>query len=146
MVKYGSTDTASASDLGTPEQSNAEDYEFDESQDFGNAIDGMGFLTAEASKAGYTGPQSGIAALKFLRSLPSGYEEDNGDGGLPTSQNSLADSMRPATGLDFFINDYFTYYHPAYPLLHEGLFRARLSGALCLYQHLLHELTTIKAL
>ncbi|KAF2163839.1 hypothetical protein M409DRAFT_31606, partial [Zasmidium cellare ATCC 36951] len=128
LLKYGSTDAASSSDLGTPEQSNAEDYEFDESQDFGNAIDGMGFLTAEASKAGYTGPQSGIAALKFLRSLPSGYQDDSGDGVLPVS-NGLAEGMRANTNVDSFINDYFAYYHPAYPLLHEGLFRARLSGA-----------------
>ncbi|GAT24613.1 Zn(II)2Cys6 transcription factor [Aspergillus luchuensis] len=52
------------------EPSNAEDYEFDESQDFDNSTDGMGFLTVDPHKAGYTGPQSGIAALKFLQSLP----------------------------------------------------------------------------
>ena len=65
VLKHGSTDGGSLSDVGTPEQSNAEDYEFDESKDFGNAIDGMGFLNSEASKAGYTGPQSGLAAVKF---------------------------------------------------------------------------------
>ncbi|KAL4978150.1 hypothetical protein BDW66DRAFT_165195 [Aspergillus desertorum] len=51
------------------EHSNAEDYEFDESQDFDNSTDGMGFLTVDPHKAGYTGPQSGVAALKFLQSL-----------------------------------------------------------------------------
>ena len=29
---------------------------------------------------------------------------------------------------DSFIHDYFQLYHPAYPLLHEGTFRARVSG------------------
>lgn len=41
-----------------------------ESQDFGNFTDGMGFLTVDPRRAGYTGPQSGIAALKFLQYLP----------------------------------------------------------------------------
>ncbi|KAI7689437.1 hypothetical protein KC353_g19609, partial [Hortaea werneckii] len=56
------------------EQRNAEDYEFDESEDFNEAIDGMGFLTLESQKSGYTGPQSGIAAMCFLRSLPNDLE------------------------------------------------------------------------
>lgn len=30
----------------------------------------MGYLTVDPHKAGYTGPQSGVAALKFLQSLP----------------------------------------------------------------------------
>lgn len=118
------------SDVDTPEQSNAEDYEFDESQDIGNAIDGMGFLTPETSKAGYTAPQAGIAALKFLRSLPSGYQDDGGDKTLPIPPNVPSDGTRQAFSLDSFISDCFTYYYPAFPLLHEGLFRARLSGKL----------------
>jgi transcriptional regulatory protein GAL4 len=27
-----------------------------------------------------------------------------------------------------YMNDYFTIYHTAYPILHEGTFRARVSG------------------
>ncbi|KAE8149167.1 fungal-specific transcription factor domain-containing protein [Aspergillus avenaceus] len=113
------------------ELSNAEDYEFDESQDFDNSIDGMGFLTAGPHKAGYTGPQSGIAALKFLQSLPlylplhsintpSSLDEDGGPALLP----------QPTETLNRHIDDYFSLYHPAYPILHEGTFRARISGAL----------------
>ncbi|KAE8388474.1 fungal-specific transcription factor domain-containing protein [Aspergillus alliaceus] len=113
------------------EHSNAEDYEFDESQDFDNSIDGMGFLTADPHKAGYTGPQSGIAALKFLQSLPlylplnsvntpSSLDDDD----FPTARS------QPVATVNRYIDDYFSLYHPAYPILHEGTFRARISGAL----------------
>lgn len=111
------------------EHSNAEDYEFDESHDFDNSIDGMGFLTADPHKAGYTGPQSGIAALKFLQSLPlylplnslstpSSLDDD----GLPNVPSQSASTLNRC------IDDYFSLYHPAYPILHEGTFRARISG------------------
>lgn len=111
------------------EPSNAEDFEFDESRDFDNSIDGMGFLTTDPRKAGYTGPQSGIAALKFLRSLPlylpldhvstpSCLDEGDTSGGTPQA----------AATISHYINEYFSLYHPAYPILHEGTFRARVSG------------------
>ncbi|KAL2833268.1 fungal-specific transcription factor domain-containing protein [Aspergillus cavernicola] len=114
------------------EHSNAEDYEFDESQDFDNSTDGMGFLTIDPHKAGYTGPQSGVAALKFLQSLPlyiplssfiptsSLDDDDISDSGPPRKQAEVAR----------YLDDYFAFYHPAYPILHEGTFRARVSGAL----------------
>ncbi|GLA74800.1 hypothetical protein AtubIFM55763_006046 [Aspergillus tubingensis] len=116
------------------EPSNAEDYEFDESQDFDNSTDGMGFLTVDPHKAGYTGPQSGIAALKFLQSLPlylpltsfsplSCLDDDMDGGTNCTAQQRRADVLR-------YLDDYFAIYHPAYPILHEGTFRARVSGAL----------------
>lgn len=117
------------------EPSNAEDYEFDESQDFGNFTDGMGFLTVDPRKAGYTGPQSGIAALKFLQSLPlyiplssfvptSSLDDD-------VSEASASTPLGKQTGiLSQHLDDYFAFYHPAYPILHEGTFRARVSGAL----------------
>ncbi|KAF9894941.1 hypothetical protein FE257_004563 [Aspergillus nanangensis] len=113
------------------EHSNAEDYEFDESQDFDNSIDGMGFLTVDPHKAGYTGPQSGIAALKFLQSLPlylplnsvntpSSLDEEDVPGATSHSSSTIGK----------YIDEYFSLYHPAYPILHEGTFRARISGAL----------------
>lgn len=109
------------------EASNAEDYEFDESQDFDNSTDGMGFLVAEPGKAGYMGPQSGVAAVKFLQSLrlylpipSSGTTSlDEPDTNLP-----VASSFNMAK----YMNDYFCIYHTAYPILHEGTFRARVSG------------------
>ncbi|GAB1209133.1 hypothetical protein APSETT445_007899 [Aspergillus pseudonomiae] len=113
------------------EHSNAEDYEFDESQDFDNSIDGMGFLTADPHKAGYTGPQSGIAALKFLQSLPLylPLNSVNTPSSLDEDDFPAVRSQSTAT-VSRYIDDYFALYHPAYPILHEGTFRARISGAL----------------
>ena len=112
------------------EHLNAEDFEFDESEDPENSIDGMAFLTADTHKSGYTGPQSGIAALKFLQSLPP-Y--------LPITYNASplsglddeeipAAASHPLATKNRYIDYYFELYHPAYPILHEGTFRARVSG------------------
>lgn len=113
------------------ELTNADDYEFDESLDFEGSIDGMASLTADPHKAGYTGPPSGIAALKFLQSLPpylpvthSSPLSGPDDTGIPE-----ASSQTPAT-ISRYIDEYFSLYHPAYPILHEGTFRARVFGKL----------------
>jgi hypothetical protein len=114
------------------EYSNAEDYEFDESQDFDNTTDGMGFLVSEPSKAGYMGPQSGVAALKFLQSLhlyipnyskptPSLALDETETRDLPSTSSIV---------ITQYMDAYFSIYHVAYPILHEGTFRARASGAL----------------
>ncbi|PYH88242.1 hypothetical protein BO71DRAFT_488915 [Aspergillus ellipticus CBS 707.79] len=116
------------------EHSNAEDYEFDESQDFDNSTDGMGFLTVDPHKAGYTGPQAGVAALKFIQSLPlylpltsfcpsSSLDDDDDTASVSSVERRRANALR-------YLDDYFAFYHPAYPILHEGTFRARVSGAL----------------
>lgn len=117
--------------VGIAEPSNAEDYEFDESQDFDNSTDGMGLLTVDTRKAGYTGPQSGVATLKFLQSLPlyiplssfvptSSLDDDPSDF-APLVAGKQVEVSR-------YLDDYFAFYHPAYPILHEGTFRARVSG------------------
>lgn len=110
------------------EFSNAEDYEFDESQDFDNSTDGMGSLVMEPGKVGYTGPQSGVAALKFLQTLHL-YIPIHGRMPLPLDEQDSR-SIPEASSADIarYINDYFAIYHTAYPLLHEGTFRARVSG------------------
>ncbi|KKK24896.1 hypothetical protein ARAM_000130 [Aspergillus rambellii] len=114
------------------EHSNAEDYEFDESQEFDNSTDGMGFLTIDPHKAGYTGPQSGIAALKFLQSLPLYIPLSSFNPASSLDDDDLADSGLPRKRgeISRYLDDYFAFYHPAYPILHEGTFRARVSGAL----------------
>lgn len=112
-----------------PEPLNPEDFEFDESAEYGDAIDGMGFLTVDSYKSGYTGPQSGIAALNVLRSLPTTYALDANNGATLDSMYSAA-SLDDHASTDVLIGDYFRIFHPAYPLLHEGSFRARASGAL----------------
>ncbi|KAF2149732.1 hypothetical protein K461DRAFT_230512 [Myriangium duriaei CBS 260.36] len=111
------------------EHSNAEHFEFDESQDFDNSTDGMGSLVVEPSKSGYTGPQSGIAAFKFLQSLPLCV--------LSSQANPISDDVDTAnlempstTDAKQHLDSYFSIYHHAYPLLHEGIFRARVAGVL----------------
>lgn len=111
-------------------QSDPGDYEFDESHDFDELIDGMGFLTAEPCRSGYTGPTSGVAALRLLRSLPTENRAADETVSGHLGQSPLIDvSMSEFVDVDALINDYFLLYHPAYPLLHEGLFRARVLGA-----------------
>ncbi|KAF4126260.1 Fungal trans [Geosmithia morbida] len=108
------------------EPTNAEEYEFDESKDAEGSIDGMAFLTADPHKAGYTGPQSGIAALKFLRSLPP-YLPISRSSPLTASEDQNVPEAHsfPVSEIRRYIDDYFSLYHPAYPILHEGTFRAR---------------------
>lgn len=115
------------SEASPTEASNVEDYEFDESQDFDNTTDGMGFLIAEPGKAGYMGPQSGVAAVKFLQSLHL-YSPISGTS--TTSLDELDTNLPVASSADIanYMNDYFAIYHTAYPILHEGTFRARVSG------------------
>jgi hypothetical protein len=114
-------------DTDTPEQSNAEDYEFDESQDFDCSTSGSGLLTMTTRKAGYTGPQSGIAALKLLSPLRQDTGTIPEKSSLSRVHNALYLEAAQAPS-DIYVTQYFTYYHPYYPLLHEGLFRARVSG------------------
>ncbi|KAH7193987.1 fungal-specific transcription factor domain-containing protein [Fusarium flagelliforme] len=129
-TRYGPASNQPPNDPSPAEWSNAEDYEFDETQDFDNTTDGMGSLITEPGKVGYTGPQSGVAALKFLQTLhlyipadqPTLFPLDDPDS-RSTSEASAADISR-------YIDDYFKIYHSSYPILHEGTFRARLSGAL----------------
>lgn len=113
------------------EHNNAEDYEFDESHDGERSIDGMAFLTADPHKAGYTGPQSGIAALKFLQSLPPYLPITYASpfSGPDDKEVPEASSLSSAE-INRYIDEYFSLYHPAYPILHEGTFRARVSGKL----------------
>lgn len=113
------------------EPANAEDYEFDESQDLEGSIDGMAFLTPDPHKAGYTGPQSGIAALKFLQSLPPYLSINYASPlGSPDEQGVPEVSSHTPATINRYIDEYFALYHPAYPILHEGTFRARVSGKL----------------
>lgn len=107
---------------------NPEDFEFDESQDFDNGLDGMGCLQAEPQKSGYMGPHSGISTLRLLRTLQRRQPV-----GLDASPDALGEpDLAPPTSSDLirYMDDYFTMYHTTYPILHEGTFRARVAGAL----------------
>ncbi|KAJ4179842.1 hypothetical protein NW755_012237 [Fusarium falciforme] len=129
-MSYRPTANEHPADASPAEYSNAEDYEFDESQDFDNSTDGMGSLITEPGKVGYTGPQSGVAALKFLQTLHSYIPADSGRP-LPLDEPDTRSTAEASSAdVSRYITDYFTMYHTAYPVLHEGTFRARVSGAL----------------
>lgn len=115
------------SEASPAEASNAEDYEFDELQDFDNTTDGMGFLIAEPGKAGYMGPQSGVAAVKFLQSLRL-YSPISSTSATSLDEPDMNLPVASSTAISRYMNDYFSIYHTAYPILHEGTFRARVSG------------------
>lgn len=139
-VSESTTATEQPPETSPTEFSNAEDYEFDESQDFDNTTDGMGFLVAEPSKVGYMGPQSGVAALKFLQTLHH-YIPNYSATSPSLDGTEIQDLPTTSPGnISRYMDDYFSIYHTAYPILHEGTFRARASGwwvsfhgALCLY-------------
>lgn len=109
------------------ELSNVEDYEFDESQEFDNSTDGMGFLVVEPGKAGYMGPQSGAAALKFLQSLHLSVPV-NSTSALTLDEPDDLDIQASSADIKRYLDDYFSIYHTAYPILHEATFRARVFG------------------
>lgn len=115
-------------DSGHAESLNADDLDFDESHGFSDLVDGMVSLTVEPHRAGYMGTESGSAALKFLNELSActprpSPASPSGDGEADT----VAALTRPPE-LNRLLDDYFTVYHPAYPILHEPTFRAQISG------------------
>lgn len=123
------------------EFSNAEQYEFDESKEFDNTTDGMGSLVVEPSKAGYTGPQSGVAALKFLQALPLCIPTESGSPLSLDAPDASDATSATAADVNRYIDHYFLIYHTAYPILHEATFRARVFGKRKCFLRLLLMLT-----
>lgn len=113
--------------------------EWDETADFQTLTDGIGSLSVDPKGSGYMGPQSGNALLRYLQSIsnffPGPEDDQNDDRGflnnhqLPPPQERLASSTFTHCCIDW----YFKYYHSAYPILHEGFFRAQSMGEE--YQH-----------
>lgn len=112
-----------------------ESLEWDESLDLNAVADGIGSLSLLRKGSGYMGPQSGIALLKYLQSI----------GKLLADDESTYEQTAHTSSVDAFLFDatadtagyrqqcidwYFGHYHCAYPLLHEGYFRAQVMGAL----------------
>ncbi|CAG9997136.1 unnamed protein product [Clonostachys byssicola] len=128
-TRYGPAGNQPLNDPSPAEWSNAEDYEFDETQVFDNTTDGMGSLVTEPGKVGYTGPQSGVAALKFLQTLHL-YAPADQRTPFPLDTDSRNTPEASSADISRYLDDYFKIYHSSYPILHEGTFRARLSGAL----------------
>lgn len=119
-------------DTSTPEA-----LEWNETPDVMHATDGIGSLTlkSRASGYGYMGPQSGNSLLRYLQSVSNflADEDDlniaNGTARLP---QLVPQASRSRAHTNEFRNQcvdwYFLYFHKAYPILHEGCFRAQYMG------------------
>lgn len=108
----------------------ANSLDWDESVDVAAAADGIGSLSMNPKGIGYMGPQSGNALLRKLQSISVLYF-------TPCDELTLQQSPQPGVPEHIlrspqFVNQcidwYFQYYHCAYPILHEGHFRAQLMG------------------
>lgn len=113
------------------ESEQADSLDWDESAGFASAGDGIGSLSMSRRGVGYMGPQSGNALLKNLQSIytlmfPSPESETAVQN--PIKPNIAEDVLQSARFSDCCIEWYFKYYNCAYPVLHEGYFRAQCMG------------------
>ncbi|KAE8306331.1 fungal-specific transcription factor domain-containing protein [Aspergillus transmontanensis] len=116
-----------------PDLEDADTLEWDESADSTSVNDGIGSLSVTQHDIGYMGPQSGNALLKNLQSLhmhlfPLQEAEMTFPG---QAKSTLAeDVLQSSSYSESCIDWYFGLYNCAYPVLHEGYFRAQCIGVL----------------
>lgn len=133
-VGAGDGDGSRQADTVETESERAERFEWDESCDFDSITDGMGSLSVDPKGAGYMGPQSGNALLRFLQSLAAFFPLPQYNSNKALESRALSDSAVPehslssSTSVDRCFEHYFKFYHSAYPILHEGVFRAQYMG------------------
>lgn len=128
-------DQFAASSSPEPEFETVEALEWDETLDLGAITDGMGSLAIHKKASGYMGPQSGTALLRYLQSVGNFLSEDGcADGSFsslytnPTVSEELSSKVSSSSFRARCLDWYFTHFHKAYPLIHEGTFRAMLMG------------------
>jgi transcriptional regulatory protein GAL4 len=112
----------------------ADTFEWDESTEFDSITDGIGSLSIDPKGTGYMGPQSGSVLLRYLASLAAFFSVPEDDRGSQVESVKSAESVasRDLAASSRFkqccIDWYFQYFHFAYPILHEGFFRAQYAG------------------
>lgn len=118
---------------GEYELEKADSLEWDETSDIETIADGIGSLSVDPKGSGYMGPQSGNALIRYLQSIASFFPALDSSDPLyvaAVSPNRVAPINQ--SGSHAFtqrcVDWYFQYYHPAYPILHEGFFRAEFMG------------------
>lgn len=119
--------------FATPQDSEyegADTLDWDESSDVAAAADGIGSLSVSSKGIGYMGPQSGNALLRKLQSISILYFTPYDDLTPQQSpQPSIPDHvLKSKQFTNQCVEWYFQHYHRAYPILHEGHFRAQLMG------------------
>lgn len=114
------------------ELEDADTLEWDETSNFDYVADGIASLSLDPKGSGYMGPKSGNALLRYLQSISEMFPvpKKGSDSSFSTSANTVIDQNQPVshTLLQRCIDWYFKYYHTAYPILHEGYFRAEFMG------------------
>lgn len=110
--------------------------DWDETDDVAAAADGIGSLSMNTKGIGYMGPQSGNALLRKLQSISILYFTPYDDLTLQRSpEPGVPDHIiKSPQFINQCIDWYFRYYHCAYPILHEGHFRAQLMG-MAVFRH-----------
>lgn len=106
----------------------ADALEWDESSDLAQTADGIGSLSLDRKGIGYMGPQSGNALLRSLQS--SSILLSTGALVIPVSSEPGIEAhvLQSSNFRDKCVEHYFQYFNCAYPILHEGYFRAQYSG------------------
>jgi transcriptional regulatory protein GAL4 len=116
------------------ESEKADTLEWDESTEFDSITDGIGSLSVDPKGTGYMGPQSGNALLRYLSSIAAFFPVPDDDRGsqLETINSAESATSRELAASSTFTNScidwYFKFFHSAYPILHEGFFRAQFVG------------------
>ncbi|CCX07894.1 Similar to Regulatory protein GAL4; acc. no. P04386 [Pyronema omphalodes CBS 100304] len=106
----------------------------------GNALaDGMAGLNIDSREVGYLGRSSAAALLRHVYRLLKAHERTTGTAAgsdfeyiltspMPSPKISSAEKgMYLTWNEDQLINSYFRYYHSSYPIVHEALFREKVS-------------------
>lgn len=118
-----------------PDLEDADTLDWDESSDSTSVNDGIGSLSVTQRGIGYMGPQSGNALLKNLQSLHMHlFPLQEAEMAFPGQDKSTLaeDVLQSSSYSDSCIDWYFELYNCAYPILHEGYFRAQCIGTLVL--------------
>ncbi|KAJ3503822.1 hypothetical protein NM208_g16438 [Fusarium decemcellulare] len=119
-----------------PEMDTMEALEWDETLELGTLADGIGSLSFQARPSGYMGPQSGNALLKYLQSVGNFLSDTEPEllNGSPSFLRECPSELQSRVTSSAFqrscVDWYFDHFHKAYPLLHEGFFRAQQMGAI----------------
>lgn len=97
--------------------------------------DGTGSLDLdEGGRAGFLGPVSGAALLRFLQRVCAtdspAFVSPSKPRSQPSPSSSTLSSLLQRESFALYLDSYFTHYHRQYPLLHEPTFRAQLAEVL----------------
>lgn len=127
---YDLNDSESHTVLGVDDLEGADALEWDESTELTLTADGIGSLSLDQTGTGYMGPQSGNALLRTLQRSSMLLRSPNNAQvpALSPEPQISAQVILSTTFESKCLDYYFRYFNNAYPILHEGYFRAQYSG------------------